>query len=47
MNPNNQQWEKEYFTERITCDFPSYDTAQAYLREWEEIWQDYLDEQEA
>lgn len=46
FHPGNQQWEKEYFSEQIEYDFPSYDMAQAYLREWEEIWQDYLVEQE-
>jgi hypothetical protein len=45
LHPGTHQWGKEHFAERITYDFPSYDTAQAYLREWEEIWQDYLDEE--
>ena len=44
FHPGTQQWEKEYFAEQIAYNFPSYDIAQAYLREWEEIWQDYLDE---
>lgn len=46
FHPGSQKWEKEYFAEQIEYEFPGYDTAQAYLREWEEIWQDYLVEQE-
>ena len=44
-HPGTRQWEKEHVCEVITYDFPSYETAQAHVREWEEIWQDYLDEQ--
>ena len=46
LHPGTQRWEKEYFAEQIKYDFLSYDVAHAYLREWEEIWQNYLDEQE-
>lgn len=45
FHPGTQQWEKQVVAEQIEQEFPSYETAQAYLREWEEIWQDYLDEQ--
>lgn len=45
FHPGTQQWEKDYFTEQIEYEFPSYNTAQAYLQEWVEIWQDYLGEQ--
>jgi len=45
LHPGTNQWEKEYLTDVIAYDFPSYESAQAYLREWEEIWQDYLNEQ--
>ena len=44
FHPGTQQWEKEYFAEQVEYSFPSYGTAQAYLGEWEELWQDYLDE---
>ena len=44
FHPGTQQWAKEYFAEQTEYDFPSYDAAKAYLREWEEIWQGYLDE---
>ena len=45
LHPGTQQWKKEYFTEQIEYEFPDYNAAQAYLQEWEEIWQDYLNEQ--
>lgn len=45
FHPGTQQWEKEYFAEQIEYNFPSYGSAEAYLNEWEEIWQDYLNEQ--
>lgn len=46
QHPGTKQWEKEYLTDVIAYDFPSYESAQAYLSEWEEIWQDYLETQE-
>ena len=45
FHPGTQHWEKHTMNEQIEQEFPSYNTAEAYLREWEEIWQDYLDEQ--
>lgn len=46
LHPGTKQWEKEYLAEVIAHDFPSYESAQAHLREWGEIWQDYLDGQD-
>ena len=46
FHPGTQQWEKEHFAEQIEYEFPDYNTAQAYMQEWEEIWQDYLNEHE-
>ncbi|GAB2961416.1 hypothetical protein GCM10027048_31830 [Hymenobacter coalescens] len=43
-HPGTQQWESLPIAEVIRYDFPSYESAQAYVREWEALWQDYLDE---
>ena len=42
FHPGTQEWEMHRVNEQIEHEFPSYDTAQAYLEEWEEIWQRYL-----
>ncbi|MCB2411023.1 hypothetical protein [Hymenobacter lucidus] len=46
LHPGTKQWEKEYLADVISYDFPSYESAQAHLSEWEEIWQDHLDGQD-
>lgn len=45
-NPNSEKYEKEEINEKTEIEFPSWDSAKAYSREFEEIWQDYLDGQE-
>ncbi|RAK62421.1 hypothetical protein [Hymenobacter edaphi] len=45
LHPGTKHWEKEYLVDVIAYDFPSYESAQAHLSEWEEIWQDYLESQ--
>jgi len=46
LHPGTKQWDKESLADVIAYDFPSHESAQAYLSEWKEIWQDYLDGQE-
>ena len=42
-NPNSTKFEKEVINDKTEIEFPSYDSAKAYSREFEEIWQDYLE----
>ena len=41
-NPNSSQFEKEEIKDFTEIEFPSYETAKLYTKEFEEIWQDYL-----
>lgn len=43
-HPLTGELEKQEFNETAKQTFYSYDSAMAYLKEWEEIWQDYLDD---
>lgn len=40
--PDNKKQEYNEITE---VEYPSYDSAEAHRNEWEEFWQDYLDDQ--
>lgn len=44
-NPQINQWEKQEYNETTEIEFPHHETAQAYVKDWLEIWQDYLDDQ--
>ena len=43
-NPDKDRHEIQEFNETSKVEYPDYDTAVAYRDEWEEIWQDYLNE---
>ena len=45
FHPQSRKWEKETITDTIRQQFASYEQATAYLREWEEIWQSYLQDE--
>ena len=45
FHPQSRKGEKETINDAIRQQFASYDQATAYLREWEEIWQRYLDDE--
>ncbi|NJW51954.1 hypothetical protein [Salinimicrobium oceani] len=44
-NPQTGKFEKQEYTEHTEMEFPDYETAVVFRNEWEEIWQEYLDEQ--
>ena len=43
--PQTGEYEKQEYNEITEVEYPSYDSAEAHRNEWEEIWQDYLDDQ--
>ena len=45
QHPETGEFLKQEYKEHTEVEFPDYETAVAYRDEWEEIWQDYLDEQ--
>ncbi len=46
QHPTTSQFEKQEYNEYTELEFPDYETALAYKNEWEEIWQEYLDDQQ-
>ena len=46
QHPTTSQVEKQEYNEYTELEFPDYETALAYKNEWEEIWQEYLDDQQ-
>lgn len=46
FNPATKEFEKQEYNESSEVEFPDWETANAYRNEWEQIWQDYLNEQE-
>ncbi len=46
QHPETGQYEKQEFNEITEIEYPNYETASTYLSEWEDMWQDYLDDQE-
>ena len=42
-HPGIEEWEKEVLNSTTEIEFPDYDTAKAYAKEWSDIWQEYLD----
>ena len=45
QHPETGKFEKQVYNEHTEVEFPNYETAVAHRDEWEDIWQDYLDEQ--
>ena len=45
LNPETESFEKIEFNEITEVEYPSYEQTKECVSEWEEIWQDYLDEQ--
>ena len=45
QHPETGNWVKQEYNEQTEIEFPDYETASAHRNEWEDIWQDYLDEQ--
>lgn len=45
QHPETGEFEKQEYKEQTEVEFPDYETATLFRNEWEEIWQDYLDEQ--
>ncbi len=45
QHPETNEFLKQEYNEKTELEFPDYETAVVYRDEWEEIWQDYLDEQ--
>ena len=45
QHPETGKFEKQEYNEQTEVEFPDHETAVVYRDEWEEIWQDYLDEQ--
>ncbi|NCP83918.1 MAG: hypothetical protein COW66_08340 [Flavobacteriaceae bacterium CG18_big_fil_WC_8_21_14_2_50_34_36] len=45
QHPQTHEYEKQEYNETTEVEYSSYDSAEAHRNEWEEIWQDYLDEQ--
>lgn len=45
QHPETGKFEKQEYKEQTEMEFPDYETAVVYRNEWEEIWQEYLDEQ--
>lgn len=45
QHPETGKYEKQEFNEKTEVDYSSYPSAEAHRNEWEEIWQDYLDDQ--
>jgi hypothetical protein len=45
QHPQTHEYEKQEYDEITEVEYSSYESAEANRNEWEEIWQDYLDEQ--
>jgi hypothetical protein len=45
QHPETGKYEKQEYNEKSEIEYSSYLAAEAHRNEWEEIWQDYLDEQ--
>ncbi len=44
MNPKTKEYEKQEYNEQTEIEFSDYETANVYKAEWEEIWNEYLNE---
>ncbi|MDX1761362.1 MAG: hypothetical protein R3218_04335 [Christiangramia sp.] len=45
QHPETGEFLKQEYNEQTEIEFPDHETAVAHRNEWEDIWQDYLDEQ--
>ena len=45
QHPETGEFEKQEYNEKTEVEYPSWSSAEAHRNEWEEIWQDYLDDQ--
>ncbi|OIO12522.1 MAG: hypothetical protein COS42_06340 [Flavobacteriales bacterium CG03_land_8_20_14_0_80_35_15] len=45
QHPETGEYEKQEYNEKTEVDYSTYSSAEAHRNEWEEIWQDYLDDQ--
>ena len=43
FNPNTSLWEIEPFSDSVILRYPCFETANAYLEEWAEIWREYAE----
>lgn len=46
QHPETGDFEKQEYNEITEIEYADYKTASVYLNEWEDIWQEYLDDQE-
>ena len=44
-NPETGKYEKQEYNEKTEIDYSTFPSAEAHRNEWEQIWQDYLDDQ--
>jgi hypothetical protein len=45
QHPKTGEYIKQDYNEKTEIEYLSWEIAEAYRNEWEEIWQDYLNEQ--
>lgn len=45
QHPHTGEYEKQEYKEITEVEYVSYESAEAHRNEWEEIWQEYLDDQ--
>jgi len=45
FNPESGEYEKQEFNDKTEIEFSEYEMAIAYKRDWENMWQEYLEEQ--
>lgn len=45
QHPYTGEYEKQEYKEITEVEYVSYESAEAHRNEWEEIWQEYLDDQ--
>ncbi len=43
-NPITSEFEKQEYNEQTEIKFADYETAKVYKLEWQEIWEDYLNQ---
>ena len=45
QHPKNGKYKKQEYNEVTEVEYLTYESAEAHRNEWEEIWQEYLDDQ--
>lgn len=45
QHPQTGKYEKQEYDEKTEVVYKNYEIAEAHRNEWEDIWQEYLDEQ--